>query len=132
MQHGFARAVALNFQDADGSLRRLTLQVKGLFQLSQRGAGLVEILAGLLRIDARQQLNLLHLQLGLAQRALGGFNVGLVLHVRRGFGRLGLQNLAVLIFALRLFVDRVAQLRLAIELDQRISLLHPAAAWPPA
>ena len=63
VQHGFAGAVALDFENANGSLCRLALQVEGLLQLCQRGLRLIEIFLGLFGVDAGEQLQLLHLQL---------------------------------------------------------------------
>ena len=63
MKHGFARAVALNFKNANGGLRRLALQVEGLLQLRQRGFGFVEVFLGLFGVDAGEQFNLFHFQL---------------------------------------------------------------------
>ena len=79
MQHGFAGAVALNFKDADGGLRGLSLQVEGLLQLRQRGLRFVQVFLRLFGIDAGQQLDLLHLQLGLGEIVFGLLDLGLVL-----------------------------------------------------
>ena len=64
-------AVALNFKNANGGLRGLALEVEGLFQLRQRGLGFVQVFLGLFGVDAGEQLNLFHFQLGLGEIVLG-------------------------------------------------------------
>jgi hypothetical protein len=78
------------------------------FQLCQRGAGFIEIFASLFRVNARHQLNLLHLELGFAERALCRLYLGFILGTRRRLSRLRLKHFAVLVVALGLLVDRVA------------------------
>jgi len=128
MQHGLAHSVALNFENANGCLTGLALQFKCLLQLGECGLGFVQVLLSLLRIDARQQLDFFHFELGLGKAVFGLLHFGFVFGARGVFLGLRFNHLLIQVVGLRLLIDIVAQLRLAIELDKQVAFFYPASA----
>ena len=70
----------------------------------------------LLGVNAREQLDLLHLEFGFAQAALGLPDLGFVLGLGGAFLGLLFQNLIGQLLVFRLLVHEFAHLRLAVEL----------------
>jgi hypothetical protein len=126
--HHLLRAIALNFEEANGRMGRFTFQVKCRAELVQSGYGFVKRLLRLFVVDAGEQLNLSHLKLSLAEVAFGLLDLGLVLRTRQVFFSLLLDGLVCQLLICVLLVDQVAHLRLAIEIHKKVALAHRRAA----
>ena len=121
-----SRAVSLNLQDANACLRGFSLQVEGLAKLFDGRFGLVGSLLRLFGVDARVDLELFHLQEGFAQGVLSLLELGLVFCPGRIFFGPFLEHLTGELAVVRLLVNEIPHLRLAVKFNQQVAALDVA------
>src|SRR6185503_4335402 len=126
LPHVGGGAVAADLEDPDVGGGGAALEVVGFLQLLQLGFRFLEGERVLLGLDLRKHVVLHELESRLLLRALRLRERAVVAGARRHFLGLALLDLLLEVGQLGAPIQRVAQLLLAIELDQRIARLDRA------
>ena len=122
--HGLQRAVALNFHNANGRGGCGALQLVRLFKLLECGLRFIDRFLIFLGIDARNDLISLELELRALELVFGLLHRSIVFGARNVFVRLFLGYLPHKVFVSAFLIQIVSLLRLRIEFDEDIALLH--------
>ncbi len=122
LAHRVLGAVAADLEDLEVRLGRFALEGVGRLQLIQGRDGLLDGEVVLLGLNSRQQLVLGGLELGARERALGEQDLAIVARPGGALAGVLLLDLLIEVVQLGAPVEGVGELRLAVELDEEVTL----------